>query len=240
MESSNISEREVRRFAHQINFEGIGLAGQEKIKNSRILVVGAGGKGTSAMKSLISAGVGFLGVSDDTLIQEETLSRQSLYNDTDIGKQKAIVSKQYLQNRNKLTQIKVHNIRLTSGNLKKIVELYDLIIDATNNFESHYAICEAAIISNKPLVFGHIENNISFFTTIGINSTTDLKTLLSKDGLFRKEDSDVSSPVILVNSLSGTILANEAISIILEKPSQLESNLLKIKLSNYSFDLAPI
>jgi molybdopterin/thiamine biosynthesis adenylyltransferase len=166
MENKVLSEREIRRFQPQIKLEGFGLEGQKKIKKSRVLVIGAGGKGTACMKALIGAGVGFLGVSDDSLVQETTLSRQSLYNDNDIGKQKAIVTKQYLQARNRLTDIKVHNIRLTSENLNKTLSQYDLIVDATNTFSSHYAICEASAQANKTLVFGHIGNNKGYITTI--------------------------------------------------------------------------
>jgi len=235
-----LSDREKRRFANQIAFDEIGLAGQERIKNARILVIGTGGKGTAAMQSLISAGVGYLGVSDDTLIEEETLSRQSLYNDTDLGKQKAIVTKQYLQSRNTLTQIKVHNIRLTVSNLASIVSQYDIIIDATNNFESHYAIFDSATQTKKPLVFGHIENNISYITSFSPINFNDLKGIFPPDNSSRFSDQDNATPVILVNSLAGNVLANEAISLSLKGTSQLDSKLLKIKLTDYTFDFESI
>lgn len=238
MESKIITEREQRRFAPQIGLEGIDVAGQEKIKQSRILVIGSGGKGTSAMQALISAGVGYLGVSDDTLIDEETLSRQSLYNDRDIGKQKAIVTKQYLQSRNTLTEIKVHNIRLTAQNLNKVVENYNLIIDATNNFESHYAISHSAQESKKPLIFSHIENNIGYLFSFHSGFEGELKSVLPDPDTLKK-DRDIDTPVILVNSTTGAMLANEALKIILDKPSQIESNLLKIKLSDYTLSFAP-
>lgn len=238
MESNIITERERRRFAPQIDLEGIDIAGQEKIKQSRVLVIGSGGKGTSAMQALISAGVGYLGVSDDTLIDEETLSRQSLYNDRDIGKQKAIVTKQYLQSRNTLTQIKVHNIRLNAQNLNKIVETYDLIIDATNNFESHYAINHSAQESKKPLIFSHIENNIGYLFSFRSGFEEELTSILP-DPEALKKDKDSNTPIILVNLTTGAMLANEAFKIILNKPSQINSNLLKIKLSDYTLSFAP-
>jgi adenylyltransferase/sulfurtransferase len=240
MKNTTLTDRETRRFQSQIDLENIGSSGQEKIKNARILVIGAGGKGTSALKTLISAGVGFIGVSDDTLVQEETLARQSLYNDNDIGKQMAIVSKQYLQTRNNLTNIKVHNIRLNSDNISKVIEDYNVLIDATNNFTSHYSINEASVNTKKPMIFGNITNNMSYITTLNNTRNIELKEILKttkeiKDG----NDADRSTPLIVVNSITGVIMANEAIRIVLELPSQLNDNLLIIKLSDYSFSLQP-
>lgn len=239
MEHKPISEREQRRFEPQIALDKIGLEGQEKIKNARVLVIGAGGKGTSAMQALISAGVGYLGISDDTLIDEQTLSRQSLYNDRDIGKQKAIVTKQYLQSRNTLTEIKVHNIRLTAQNLSKVVSSYDLILDATNNYESHYAISHSAAEFKKPAVFSHIENNIPYLISLNAEDGKTLETVLPNTNDL-KEDSDQLTPVILTNVLAGTFLANEALKYILGGASQFAAKLLKIKLSDYSLELKSI
>jgi adenylyltransferase/sulfurtransferase len=239
MHSEILSERELRRFKPQTDLKGIGLEGQETIKKAKILVVGAGGKGTAAMKALISAGVGYLGVSDDTLVQEDTLSRQSLYNDNDIGKQKAIVSKQYLRARNGLTEIKVHNIRLTAENLNKIISAYNLIIDATNDFESHVPIREAAKMGGKALIFGHINNNKLYISTILPGNEKPLHEIIPPQDKLDAEDEDQDTAVIIINSLAGTMLANEAIKTVLNKPSQLKDNLLIIKLSDYSFALQP-
>lgn len=240
MENNTLSEREIRRFQPQINLAGIGIKGQQKIKDARILVVGAGGKGTSALRTLMSAGVGYLGISDDTLIEEETLSRQSLYNDTDIGKQKAIVSKQYLMARNRLTEIKVHNIRLTAENLNKVIDLYDIIIDATNNFVSHYSICDATSLIGKPLIFGHIQENNIYMAKPDNTTGHGIKNFFENPNSLRLIEPDPYTPVIVVNTFAGAMLANEALNVILEKPSQLSNNMLIIKLSDYSFSFQPI
>jgi adenylyltransferase/sulfurtransferase len=239
MEAELLSQREQRRYESQIEFEGIGLEGQLKIKQSKVLVIGAGGKGTSTLKTLITAGVGYLGISDDTLIQEETLARQSLYGDNDIGKQKAIVSKQYLRNRNQYTEIKVHNIRLDSENLMKIIENYDIIIDATNNYVSHYAISDAAKQANKPLIFSSISKNKGIVTVLNGNHGKVLKDIIPDESFINIGAPDKNSPAIIINALSGIVLANEAIKIILGIPSQLNSNFLIIQASDYSFTLYP-
>jgi adenylyltransferase/sulfurtransferase len=240
MEENILSQRELRRYQSQINFDGIGLQGQEKIKKSRVLVIGAGGKGTTALKTLLTAGVGFIGISDDNLVQEETLGRQNLYGDNDIGKQKAIVSKQYLKSRNQFAEIKVHNIRLTSENLVRIIEGYDILIDATNNYQSHYAISTAAKLSNKPFVFSAIHSNKAIVTVLdGLNVKT-LKDIIPEEREFNIGMPDYQSPEIVINTLTGVVLANETFKIILNFHSQLHSNLLIIDASDYSFTLRPI
>lgn len=239
MENSILSQRELRRYQPQIDFEGIGFEGQVKIKQSKVLVIGAGGKGTTALKSLITAGVGYIGISDDTLVNEETLGRQSLYGDNDIGKQKAIVSKQYLKARNQFAEIKVHNIRLTSENLVKVVENYDIIIDATNNFLSHYAISEAAKSVNKPLVFSSIQDNKSVVTVLTGAENLTLKDIIPNESILQIDKPKLNTPAVIINALTGIVQANEALKIILGIPSQLQSNLLFIDALEYSFKLMP-
>lgn len=234
-----LSIREKRRYEQQTAISGIGESGQEKIKLSRVLVIGAGGKGTSALKNLITAGVGFIGVSDDTLVQEDSLGRQSLFGDNDIGKQKAIVSKQYLQARNTFTDIKVHNIRLTEENLNKVIEDYHVIIDATNNYESHYAISKAAIEIDKPVVFSAIKQNKGILTTLNYKNKKSLAEALPDENKIDVGGADTISPVVIINSLTGSLAAAEALKIILRKESVLCDNFLVIDASQYSLKLVP-
>ncbi|MBN1117394.1 MAG: HesA/MoeB/ThiF family protein [Bacteroidales bacterium] len=235
MPNDIISQREKRRYEQQTKLEGIGERGQELIKLSRILVIGAGGKGTSALKNLITAGVGFIGVSDDTLVQEDTLGRQSLYGDNDIGKQKAIVTKQYLQARNQFTEIKVHNIRLTAQNLHKVIENYHLIIDATNNFETHYAISKAAKSANKPVVLSFIKNNKAVVTTLFYNNKKDLKDFMPTEAAIETKP-NTETPVVITNSMAGGIMANEALKIVLKKTTFLSDKILVIDPLDYKFE----
>jgi molybdopterin/thiamine biosynthesis adenylyltransferase len=240
MDTSVLSQRELRRYQPQIDFEGIRLEGQVKIKQSKVLVIGAGGKGTTALKTLITAGVGYIGISDDTLVKEETLGRQSLYGDNDIGKQKAIVSKQYLKARNQFAEIKVHNIRLTSENLVKILENYDIIIDATNNYLSHYAISDAAKSVNKPLVFSSIQQNHAVVAVLNGTNDKTLKDLIPDESALHFDGSNNSTPAVIINALTGVVCANETLKLILNVPSQLHSNLLFIDALDYSFTLCPV
>lgn len=239
MSEEILSEREVRRYNSQLQLEGIGKEGQEKLKNARVLVIGAGGKGTSALKNLITAGIGNIGISDDTLVQESTLSRQSLYGDNDIGKQKAIVTKQYLQARNLFTNIKVHNIRLNQENLKSIIANYDILIDATSNFNTHFDIADVATELNKPLVFGTIIKNKSIVTVLNVKSSKKLTNIFPEKKPIDIGQENLATPIVIINSITGVILANEAIKIVLGNDSQLINNMLIINPSDYSLNLQP-
>jgi adenylyltransferase/sulfurtransferase len=234
-----LSQRELRRFEQQIELDGIGLTGQEKIKQAKVLVVGAGGKGTEALKVLSTAGVGYIGISDDTLVQEETLGRQSIYGDNDIGKQKAIVSKQYLKTRNQFTEIKVHNIRLTHDNLERVIADYSIVADCTNNSHSHYAIAEATQKLHKPLVFSSIQLNKSFVTVVPGESTINIQQLFAENTALRIQQGDTTTPVVLINSMTGIIVANEALKLIMGVPSALTSAIMEISAGDYSFVLHP-
>lgn len=240
MSEEILSAREERRFQAQISLDGIGKEGQEKLKKARVLVIGAGGKGTTALKNLITAGVGCIGVSDDSLVREETLSRQSLFGDNDIGKQKAIVSKQYLQARNQFTKIKVHNIRLSIENLKKIIADYDVLVDATKNFKTHFEIAEAASEEKKSLVFGTIIKNKSIITVLKAGGSKKLIDIFPDKKPIDVGQEEATTPIVIINSITGVLLANEAIKLILGNPSQLTNNLLIINPADYTLNLQPI
>ncbi len=236
MENNMLSEREQRRYQAQIGLDGIGIEGQEKIKTARILVVGAGGLGTPAIKCLIAAGTGFIGICDDALLQEEDFGRQSLFNDIDLGKQKAISAKQHLQNRNQFTQIKIHNIRLNSENALQIVSQYDIVVDASNDLNTHGILFTAVKMANKPIVWGYIVNQIAIagVKIPGYEAQNAEKTIQS---FLKQSDKDTQTPLVLVYTVSGNILAGEAIKIVLQKASPLANKNLYINLSEYSFSL---
>lgn len=238
MSDLQLSVREKRRYEKQIALDEIGESGQLALKGSRVLVIGAGGKGTVALKALITAGVGFVGVCDDSLIQEEILGRQSLFGDNDIGKQKAIVSKQFLQIRNQFTNIKVHNIRLTEENIEKLLENYDLVIDATFLTQTHILIYNFSKTLQRPVVMCFKKNRTPLITTLSFNDSESIEKLNSQiDEIEIPEDN--SSPQVILNFLTGTLLAAESIKILLGQSTVLNNQILAIDAVNYSFSLFP-
>jgi|GEM_PF-1189561 len=235
-----LSVRELRRYQSQIDLLGIGQEGQARIKSSRILVVGAGGKGTAVLRNLITAGVGYIGICDDGLIHEDSLAKQCLFGDNDVGKQKTIVTKEYLEKNNRYTEIKVHNIKITANNIRKVIHKYDFLIDATNNSETLLALNHSNDKINIPLILGSTVGNKGLITVCNSSDKINCASFLNHKKNIVGENDSSGMPFIILNSITGVILANEAFKIILKRPSELSNKLLTINLSNYSFDIIKI
>ncbi len=237
--TKNLSTKEIRRYSHQINQKGIGLEGQEKIKGSKVLIIGAGGKGTAVLQVLSSIGVGYMGICDDFLVEESTLSRQHLYGNIDIGKQKAIVSKQKLQEINHFISYELHNVCLNENNIDKIVGGYDILVDATDNFPTRYLISDAAIRMEKPLVFGSVHNHTAMVSVFNYQRGPSLRCAYPKPPSGTVDNVDGFACHTSLLSMVGSIIANEVLKIILDKSTVLSGNIMKISGVTYdaSFQL---
>lgn len=163
---AQLTEQELRRYQPQIILPGIGQEGQEKIKDSKILVIGAGGLGTPVMQYLTAAGIGRLGIVDNGMIDVPNLQRQVLYGIKDIGKLKTVVSGERLKKQNHKVDFRLYNIRITGDNIMNILDGYDLVIDATDNYKTRYIIDDACVATGKTWIFGGIygyEGQVSVF-----------------------------------------------------------------------------
>ena len=216
LNSEILSQKEIRRYTLQINSPQIGLEGQEKIRNSKILVVGAGGKGTSVLQNLATLGIGKIGISDNFPVQEAELSRQHLYGNSDLGKQKAIISKQKLLDINHFVDYELHNVCLSENNIQSICKNYDVLIDATDNFASRYLISDTAIALGKPMIFGMIAGKIGLVSVFNFKGGPSLRCLFPEipDDLYSKESDEFACQVSILGII-GSIIANEALKIIL-------------------------
>jgi molybdopterin/thiamine biosynthesis adenylyltransferase len=135
----------------------IGKHGQKKLKNSSILMVGAGGLGSSAAFYLAGAGVGCIGIVDDDVVAKSNLNRQILHPSSSIGESKVISAKKTLNNFNPDIDIKTYPFKFTRGKqFDNLIKDYDLILDCTDNFDTRYAINETCINQKKPWVYGGI------------------------------------------------------------------------------------
>ena len=174
-----LSPREIRRYDRQIMMPDIGINGQKKLKQAKVLVIGAGGLGCPALQYLTVAGVGNIGIAEFDMVDETNLHRQVLYGSGDIGKLKSIIAKKSLEHLNSLTGLDIYNLKCDRSNALRILEKYDIIVDATDNFDSRYVINDACVILGKPMVHGAIykyEGVISVFNYKG-DQHTDVITL---------------------------------------------------------------
>ncbi|KJS07164.1 MAG: hypothetical protein VR77_01975 [Flavobacteriales bacterium BRH_c54] len=151
-----LSESEKKRYNRHLILDKVGIEGQQRLKNARVLVIGAGGLGCPVLLYLTAAGVGNIGIIDFDTVDESNLQRQVLFTTEDIGKNKALAAKERLLARNNCIEITVFPEKLTTENALELFGQYDIIIDGTDNFSTRYLVNDACVISNKPLIYGAI------------------------------------------------------------------------------------
>jgi molybdopterin/thiamine biosynthesis adenylyltransferase len=154
--ADGLTIEEVRRYSRHLIIPDVGMTGQKRLKNAKVLVVGAGGLGSPALLYLAAAGVGTLGIVDFDVVDESNLQRQIIHGQSDIGKPKAVSAKESIEQANPFVKVVLHEERLDSTNVMEIFEPYDLIVDGTDNFATRYLVNDAAVLLNKPYVWGSI------------------------------------------------------------------------------------
>jgi adenylyltransferase/sulfurtransferase len=154
--AAELSTDEVRRYSRHLIIPDVGMTGQKRLKNSRVLVIGAGGLGSPALLYLAAAGVGTLGIVEFDEVDESNLQRQVIHGQSDVGRSKAESARDSIREVNPLIDVVVHNERLENDNVLGIFEGYDLIVDGTDNFATRYLVNDAAVLLDKPYVWGSI------------------------------------------------------------------------------------
>jgi molybdopterin/thiamine biosynthesis adenylyltransferase/rhodanese-related sulfurtransferase len=144
------------RYSRHLSLKAFGAAGQEKLSQAKVLVIGAGGLGCPALQYLAAAGVGHIGIADDDTISLSNLQRQILYQTADVGLKKATVARARLQLLNPDIVIKEYLIRVDTSNALELFSAYDIIVDGTDNFTARYLINDACAMLEKPLVFAAV------------------------------------------------------------------------------------
>jgi molybdopterin/thiamine biosynthesis adenylyltransferase len=154
--ASELTVDEVRRYSRHLIIPDVGMTGQKRLKNAKVLVVGAGGLGSPALLYLAAAGVGTLGIVDFDVVDESNLQRQIIHGQSDVGKPKALSAKESIEEANPFVEVVLHEERLDSTNVFEIFGPYDLIVDGTDNFATRYLVNDAAVLLHKPYVWGSI------------------------------------------------------------------------------------
>jgi sulfur-carrier protein adenylyltransferase/sulfurtransferase len=157
---------DVKRYSRQIILSGFGTEAQNKLFNSRVLVVGAGGLGCPVLQYLTSSGIGQVGIVDFDQVEMSNLHRQILFKEDDVGKFKSIAAKERLEEMNSEIKIVSFTERITANNVSEFIDSYEIIVDCTDNFQIRYLLNDICTIKNLPLVYGAIyqyEGQISVF-----------------------------------------------------------------------------
>ena len=154
--AGDLSMDEVRRYSRHLIIPDVGMDGQKRLKNARVLCVGAGGLGSPALMYLAAAGVGTLGIIDFDVVDESNLQRQIIHGHSDVGRSKAESARESVTEINPFVQVNLHTERLDSSNAMELFAQYDLIVDGTDNFATRYLVNDACVLLGKPYVWGSI------------------------------------------------------------------------------------
>ena len=154
--AAELTVEEVRRYSRHLIIPDVGMDGQKRLKNAKVLAVGAGGLGSPALLYLAAAGVGTLGIVEFDVVDESNLQRQVIHGTSDVGKSKAQSAKETIAEINPLVDVVLHELRLDSDNVLDIFGQYDLIVDGTDNFATRYLVNDACVLLDKPYVWGSI------------------------------------------------------------------------------------
>jgi adenylyltransferase/sulfurtransferase len=154
--ADSLSADEVRRYSRHLIIPDVGMIGQKRLKNARVLCIGAGGLGSPALMYLAAAGVGTLGIVEFDTVDESNLQRQIIHGQSDIGRSKAESARDSIKEINPYVDVIIHDERLDSSNVMQLFAQYDLIVDGTDNFATRYLVNDACVLLGKPYVWGSI------------------------------------------------------------------------------------
>ena len=222
-----LSQDEISRYSRHLILPEVGLEGQLKLKNSKVLVVGTGGLGAPVILYLAAAGVGTLGLIDFDIVDESNLQRQIIHTTRDVGRPKISSATDRIKGINPNVKVVSYNDKLTSKNAIDIIKDFDIVVDGTDNFQTRYLINDSCVLLNKPFVYGSIfrfEGQVSVFNAYDGPCYRCLYPEPPPVGLV---PSCAEGGVIgVLPGIIGTIQANETIKLILGIGEVLSGRLL--------------
>jgi len=183
--AGELTAHERERYARHTLLPGIGVTGQLRLKNARVLVVGAGGLGSPVLLYLAAAGIGTLGIVDDDDVDLSNLQRQVIHGVSDLGRSKLESARDRIAGLNPLVRVRLHETRLTAANALDLCRDYDLVVDGSDNFATRYLVSDAATLLDLPCVWGSISQfggQVSVFHGPGAASYRDLYPEPPADG----------------------------------------------------------
>lgn len=232
-----LSNDDLSRFTRHFSLPEIGQEGQEKLKNARVLVIGAGGLGSPLLIYLAAAGIGTIGIVDDDVVSISNLQRQILYSTSEVGFKKVEVASRKLSTLYPEIEIELFDFRLNEENTEEIFKNYDVIADCTDNYKTRALIGEVSAKLNKPLAFASVlnyEGQISVFNFEGGPAYKDLYPSIPKDGIYKENEIGLLG---VLPGIAGTLQANEIIKIITGYGEIIRGKLLVFNIQENRFNL---
>ncbi|HNW25576.1 MAG TPA: HesA/MoeB/ThiF family protein [Candidatus Gastranaerophilaceae bacterium] len=229
-EGYNLQTGQLQRYNRNIIIEKVGLEGQNKLLQSKVLICGAGGLGSTVIANLASLGIGKIGIVDNDFLELSNLNRQYIHKFNNLGGIKVESAKKWINEFNPEIEVKTYPIRLDENNYNDIVSEYNLIIDCFDSFQSKFLLNKIAVKTGKILIHGGVSEFYGQATTIVPQKTACLNCILPQEDSFVTKG--VLSPTV---SLIASIQAMEAVKIILNLGENLENKLLSYDGLNMKF-----
>ncbi len=227
LEGSELSKHEIERYSRHLIMPEVGMSGQRKLKQARVLLVGTGGLGSPIAMYLAAAGVGTMGLVDFDVVDYSNLQRQIIHNSNNVGISKLQSAKSTLEGINPEINVVLHETVLDSSNALDIIKEYDIICDGTDNYQTRYLVNDACVLLNKPNVYGSIyrfEGQVSVFYA---DKGPCYRCLYSEPPPPGLVPSCAEGGVIgVLPGMIGTIQANEIIKLIIGQGEPLIGRLL--------------
>ncbi|MBI1837294.1 MAG: HesA/MoeB/ThiF family protein [Flavobacteriia bacterium] len=172
-----LTKEEFNRYNKQVMLEDVGLLGQTKLKQAKVLIIGAGGLGCPILQYLVSMGIGSIGIVDFDTIEVSNLHRQILYGPEDVGRLKTEVAREKLSKQNPFIDIQVFPVLLSEEKAEDIFNKYDIIVDGCDNFLTRYIVNDICVKLKKPLVYGSILGYQGQLAVFNLNGSKNLRHL---------------------------------------------------------------
>ena len=233
----NLKKDSLIRYSRQIILKKVGIIGQKKILNSKVLIIGAGGLGCPVADLLTRSGVGELGVMDYDKVSLSNIHRQILYTTKDVGKYKAKILKKKLNLINKEVKINIYNQKANEKNLKNIINKYDIVIDGSDNFKTKFLLNKFSQKFKKKLIVGAISkfDGHVFTFDFSLKNSPCLKCFYQSDPSDEILNCESEGILGSTANIIGAIQANEALKFILNIGKNLQSNILILDFLNLNF-----
>lgn len=203
------------RYNAQINLTNFGIATQLKLQQASIVVIGAGGLGTTILCALAGAGIGYIGIVDADIIETSNLHRQFLYTEQEVGKSKVEVISRRLKDYNPHIKFQTYTVNLTYNNAKQILSNYQIVIDASDNLPTRYIISDTCVLLNKPMVYGAIHGTELRIAVLNYQDNASYRCLYPQTLSLSQLGQSCQNEGVLPSScmLLGSLQAQEAIKI---------------------------
>jgi adenylyltransferase/sulfurtransferase len=237
--SLSLDSTQLDRYSRHIIMEEIGPEGQAKLLDGSVLVVGAGGLGSPVIQYLAAAGIGRLGIADDDDVERSNLQRQIVHADADVGRPKVESAADYVRKLNPDVTVETHDDRVGTENAGDLVESYDVVVDASDNFRTRYLLNDVTRLQNQPLVHGAIYRFEGQATTLLPDGPC--YRCLFPEAPEPGEVADCATTGVLgvLPGTMGCIQATEAAKLLLESGEPLARRLLFYDAMEMSFETVP-